>query len=358
MELDLDLSARYGEFGLDARGVFDIRGITALFGPSGAGKSSILSAIAGFRPGLGRIAVNGEVWQDRQRMIPPHRRPVGMVFQSGRLFTHLTVAGNLRYAERRAPSNDKRITREMVVEALGIGRLLDQQAGTLSGGQVQRVAIARALMTKPRLLLMDEPLGAIDRRAKADLLSLISTLPEAFELPVIFVSHQLEEIAQIATKMIAVHEGQIIGDGPLASMMETLDPQTTGRFEAGALIVGRAAGHDSEYAMQAVDLGPARIWLPTRSPLDEGREVRIRLRARDVSIALGPVAGLSIRNQIPARVQSIEPETGSFAEVVLDCGGQTFRARSTRMSVAELGITPGMEVVALIKSVAFDRRLG
>lgn len=358
MRLEFELSATYGNFELAAAGGFDLEGITALFGPSGAGKSSVLLAIAGFRPGLGRIAVDGIPWQDGRQVTPAHKRPVGMVFQSGRLFTHLTVAGNLSYAERRVSPGDGRINRDLVIEALGIGRLLLQRAGTLSGGEIQRVAIARALMTRPRLLLMDEPLGALDRRAKADLLSLIATLPDSFDLPVIFVSHQLEEISQIATRMIAMRAGRIVGDGPIETMIETLDPETTGRFEAGALITGLASDYDAEFAMQSVEVGPARIWIPTRTPLEHGQKIRIRLRARDVSIALAPISGLSIRNQIPATVHSIKPEAGSFAEVLLSCAGQSFRARSTRMSIAELGLTPGMQVTALIKSVAFDRRLG
>lgn len=357
MRLDLDLNAQYGAFNLAAAGTFDLVGITALFGPSGAGKSSILQAIAGFRPGIGRIAIDGRIWQDQTQMVPAHRRPVGTVFQSGRLFTHLSVSGNLRYAERRSDPADRRITRDNVVDALGIGRLMNQSAATLSGGEIQRVAIGRALMTKPRLLLMDEPLGALDRRAKAELLSLITTLPKAFDLPVIFVSHQVEEIAQIADTMIAIREGRVSGHGPMASMIETLDPMTTGRFEAGALLVGRAGRHDVEFAMQSIDLGEGSIWLPARTPVPIGEVVRVRLRARDVSIALQVVPNLSIRNQIPATVIAIEPEQGTFAEIVLRGAGQTFRARSTRMSLAELRLEPGMQVIALVKSVAFDRRL-
>ncbi|MEM9044181.1 MAG: molybdenum ABC transporter ATP-binding protein [Pseudomonadota bacterium] len=357
MKLALDLNTDYGAFLLRARGEFALDGITALFGPSGAGKSTVLNAIAGFRPGIGTVEVNNAVWQNTTDFVPPHRRSIGMVFQSGRLFAHMSVAGNLRYAERRAQDDGQRISRKMVIDALGIGPLLSQSAGTLSGGEVQRVAIARALMTKPKLMLMDEPLAALDRKAKADLLGLIASLPELFDIPVLFVSHQLEEITQIASGLIAMRDGHIIDHGPLEKMLETLDPMVTGRFEAGALIVGEAGRFDTEYAMQAIELGAGRLWLPMRTQMPVGTAVRVRLRARDVSIALQPIQGLSIRNQIPAQIINIESEEGSFAEVVLRCDGQTLRARTTRKSVAELSLQPGMEVIALVKSVAFDRRL-
>lgn len=358
MRLALDLTAQYGAFALAAQGVFDLSGVTALFGPSGAGKSTILHAIAGFRPGLGQVEVDGDRWQDGTIMRPPHRRPVGTVFQTARLFDHLSIMGNLRFAAKRADRSGPQITPEMAIETLGIGRLIARAPATLSGGERQRVAIARALLTRPRLLLMDEPLGALDRRAKAALLPMIASLPDRFQIPVIFVSHQLEEITQIASHMIALREGRFVGNGPLSQMIETLDPMVSGRFEAGALLAGRATRHEGEYSMQAIDLGGAEIWMPARSPLPPGQEVRVRLRARDVSVSLAPVSGLSIRNQLPATITAIAPEEGAFAEITLDVAGQTLRARSTRLSVAELGLAPGMQVTALVKSVALDRRLG
>ncbi|MEM7506141.1 MAG: molybdenum ABC transporter ATP-binding protein [Pseudomonadota bacterium] len=357
MRLSLDLSTQYGGFTLAAAGTFDLAGVTALFGPSGAGKSTILHAIAGFRPGLGQVEVNGERWQDATTMRPAHCRPVGTVFQTGRLFDHLTIMGNLRFAAKRADRDGPQITPDMAIEALGIADLTQRDPTTLSGGERQRVAIARALLTRPRLLLMDEPLGALDRRAKAALLPLIASLPERFQIPVIFVSHQLEEITQIASRMIALRDGRFVGDGPLSQMIETLDPMVSGRFEAGALLTGKATRHEATYAMQAIDLGGAEIWMPARSPLSPGQDVRVRLRARDVSVALSKVKGISIRNQVPVTITSIAPEDGAFAEITLDLAGQTLRARSTRLSVSELGLEPGMQVVALVKSVALDRRL-
>ena len=358
MRIELDLTARHHGFHLAAQGEFALQSVTALFGPSGAGKSTILNAIAGFRPGIGRVVVDGQPWQGAGRSLPAHRRPVGTVFQSARLFDHWSVARNLAFARRRADRDGPDISPDHAVEALAIAGLLDRPCSALSGGERQRVAIARALLTRPRLMLMDEPLSALDRRAKASLLPMIAALPERFGIPVLFVSHQLEEIAQIAARMIAVQAGRIAGHGPLSEMLETLDPDITGRFEAGAVLLGRAAAHDAAFAMQAVELAGAIIWLPSRTALPKGQPVRVRLRARDVSVAVGPVGDLSIRNRIPARVTAIAPEDGAFAEITLDAAGQTFRARSTRLSVAELDLHPGAEVTALVKSVAFDRRLG
>lgn len=358
MRLGLDLSVQYGAFALAAAGDFTLAGVTALFGPSGAGKTTVLNAVAGFRPGLGRIEVDGKVWQDDASMIPPHRRPVGTVFQTGRLFDHLSVMGNLRYAERRADRAGPDIPRAHAIDALEIAALTDRRPATLSGGERQRVAIARALLTRPRLMLMDEPLAALDRQAKASLLPMIADLSERFGVPVILVSHQLEEITRVASTMIAMKAGRIVATGPLNDVLETLAPEVTGRFEAGAVLVGTASRHLADFSMQVVRLGKAEIWLPARSPLTEGRPVRLRLRARDMSVATGGVEGLSIRNQIPATITAIAPEEGPFAEISLETDGQSFRVRSTRLSVAELGLRPGMKVTALVKSVAFDRRLG
>ena len=358
MRLELDLSADYGGFALAAKGDFSLSGVSALFGPSGAGKSTILHAIAGFRPGIGKVAVDGTRWQGAKRALPPHRRPVGTVFQTARLFAHLGVSGNLNYAARRADPAGPEITLDHAIDALDLARLTGRSTTGLSGGERQRVAIARALLTRPKLLLMDEPLAALDRRAKAALLPLIAALPQRFGLPVLFVSHQLEEISQIADQMIAIRNGAFVGNGPLNEMLETLDPDVTGRFEAGALLIGKATRHLADYAMQAVALPGVEIWLPSRSPIPEGQDVRLRLRARDVSVALRPVADLSIRNQIPAVITAITPESGAFAEITLETAGQSFRARSTRLSVAELDLRPGLAVTALVKSVAFDRRLG
>ena len=357
MRLELGLSARWGEFRLEAELNTSLCGVTALFGPSGSGKSTTLAAIAGFRPGLGRVAIDGVVWQDARRNLPPHRRPVGTVFQNGRLFDHLDVAGNLAFAARRADRDGPEITLDQVIDSLGLGSLLGRRTSTLSGGESQRVAIARALLTRPKLMLMDEPLSGLDRARKADLLPMIADLPGSFGLPVLFVSHQLDEIAQIADSLIAMRGGTFAGHGPIADMIENMDAALTGRFEAGSLLEGPVVRLDQTYAMAAIDIAGAALWMPDVGAATLGDRLRVRIRARDVSIATSPVEGLSIRNRIPATVTGVETDDGAFAEVRLDCAGQHLRARISRMAVAELGLSPGQEVWALIKSISFDRRL-
>ena len=231
--LSLDLNARYGDFQLATRLDTKLTGITALFGPSGSGKTTVLSALAGFRKGTGPITVDGAPWQDARHHVPPHRRPVGMVFQDARLFDHLSVTGNLRFAMRRADPDGPEITWSNAIDALDLDDLVDRRPVTLSGGERQRVAIARALLTRPKLMLMDEPLAALDRARKADLLPMIADLPRRFGITVLFVSHQLDEIVQIANRLIAMREGAITGIGETAEMLGSLEQRLANEVNSG-----------------------------------------------------------------------------------------------------------------------------
>ena len=357
--LELDLRGGWDGFQIAAAGRFEISGVTALFGPSGAGKSTVLHAIAGFRPDLGTVRYDGALWQGgATRATPAHRRPVGLVFQEARLFEHLSVDGNLRFAERRADPTGPAIERDAVIETLDIADLLARRVHGLSGGEARRVAIARALLGRPKLLLMDEPLSGLDRARKAAILPLIQTLPARFGAPVLFVSHLVDEIAQISERLIAMRDGAITRDGPAIEMLERLAPEITGRFEAGALIEGRYVGYDAAYDLAEIAIGEARLMAPGRPSVQPGERVRLRFRARDVSIARERLEGLSIRNQLPARVIEIRPESGAYAEVALALDGQRLLARIARQSIDALALKPGEEVVALVKTTAFDRRLG
>jgi molybdate transport system ATP-binding protein len=356
MRIAFDLAADWERFTLAAQADITANGVTAVFGPSGSGKTTLLQAIAGFRRQLGDVQIDGATWQASRTFVPPHKRPVGQVFQAGRLFEHLTVAQNLTFAERRASRDGPVIARGDVIRDLEIADLLDRRPATLSGGEQQRVAIARALLTRPHLMLMDEPLAALDRARKARILRMIAALPANFGVPVLFVSHQLDEIVQIADRLLAMREGRVVGEGPVADMLDDMDAETTGRFEAGALLEGLADQHHPTASMMAIRIGGTHLWIPDVGGVTVGERVRVRVRARDVSIALTQLPGISIRNQLPATVVDVSVDDTPFAEVRLDCGGQTLRARISRFAVEDLALTPGLEVWALIKSVAFDRR--
>lgn len=357
--LSLDIRVAYPGFALEVAQDIPARGITALFGPSGSGKTTLLRAIAGFEPGArGRIALGGEVWMDQARNLPAHRRGVGMVFQDARLFEHMNVRANLAYAEKRARAERPRYGFDDVVEALGLAPLLARAPGRLSGGERQLVAIGRALLARPRLLLMDEPLAALDTRRKAKLLPFIARLPETFAIPILHVTHALEEVTQISDRIVALAEGKVRAAGDVAATLERLDlGDVQGHFEAGAVLTGRVIAHEAALCLTRVDLGGGAVLEMPRIDLEPGAAIRMRIRARDVALAHTPLAGLSIRNQLAARVLAIAPEADTaFAEIRLAIGTQHLRARITRASLSDLALGEGQEVVALIKSVAFDRQ--
>ncbi len=356
--LNTDVRVRYREFSLDVTQAFPGQGITALFGPSGCGKSTLLRIIAGFeRAASGRVAFGDEVWMEGRSFLPPHLRGVGYVFQDARLFPHLTACGNLEYANKRASGVPAGYSFDDVVDVLDLAPLFDRGATQLSGGERQRVAIGRTLLARPRLLLMDEPLAALDTRRKGEILPYIGRLPKAFDLPVIYVTHALEEVTQLCDRIVALAEGRVVATGGVAETLERLDlADIQGRFEAGTVLAGRIAAQDRSLYLSRVDLGGASIEVP-QIGLDVGQDVRLRVRARDVSLALTRPEGMSIRNMLDAMVLRIDPEPASaFAEVLMDVGGQHLRARVTRAAVADLGLTEGQPLVALVKAVSFDRQ--
>jgi molybdate transport system ATP-binding protein len=359
-ELVLEARVEYDAFTLDVSHRMALEGITALFGASGSGKSTLLRTITGLeRRARGRIAFASEVWLDSARRIfvPPHRRGVGYVFQDARLFPHLTVEGNLRYAARRSAKIASPIDWAGVVGALDLEPLLQRGAASLSGGERQRAAIGRTLLTRPRLLLMDEPLAALDIERKGEILPYIERLPSAFGVPVIYVTHAIDEVARLAERMVVLTAGRKVADGRVAEVLERLDLKpATGRFEAGVVLTAMVAGHDEEFRLTRLDHHGQSIDVPIIEATI-GTEIRLRIRARDVSLALERPRGVSIRNVLAGSIVQVdeEPQT-AYAETLVDIGGARLRARITRAAVAELSLVPGLRVFALVKSVAFDRR--
>ena len=362
--LTLDVQFALSNFKLNFAHRLPLQGITALFGPSGSGKSSLLRIIAGLEKGAtGHIRFGEEIWLDRKIFVKPERRGVGYVFQEALLFPHRTVEGNLRYAQVRSRRIDSPIHFDDVIKSLDLQSLMTRYPNALSGGERQRVAMGRTLLTRPRLLLMDEPLSALDLKRKGDILPYIERLPEHFGVPIIYVTHALEEVTRLAQEMIVLSAGRKAADGSVQNLFERLDLQEAfGRFEAGVVLYARVIEHDRTYQLTRLELiassglGPT-ITMPL-APVILGDEVRLRVRARDVSLATEKPSGISVRNIIPGVIRQImeEPQT-AFAEVLVDIGCAGLRARITRAAVTDLSLTSGKPVFALVKSIAFDHRI-
>jgi molybdate transport system ATP-binding protein len=334
------------------------QGLTALFGRSGSGKTSIVQAIAGgLRPDSGRIVIDGRVYFDHSAGLdlPVHLRRVGYVFQDSRLFPHLSVRGNLLFGFKRA-AGERKFRLDGVVELLGIGHLLDRRPHHLSGGERQRVTIGRALLAQPSLLLMDEPLSSLDPPRKSELLAYIEGVRDEMQVPILYISHEFNEVVRLADHLVLVDGGSVIRSGSLMEVAsESGIAPLIGRFEAGSIIECRIAAHDDGMALSTLSFAGGQLRVP-RVDLDEGTRVRVRIRSRDVAIALSPPLDVSITNQLMGTVLALTAREGPYLDCAIDVGGVTVRALITRDSSARLRLQPGMTVWALIKTVAFDSR--
>ena len=351
---------RLGAFDLQCDVDLPLSGLTALFGISGSGKSTLINLVAGLhRPDQGRIAVGAEVFFDHAQGInvPIERRALGVVFQDPRLFPHLSVRQNLLFGFRRAGERARspRATLDAVVQLLGIGELLERRPHTLSGGERQRVAIGRALLAQPRLLLMDEPLASLDAARKAEVLPYIERLRDEYDVPILYVSHALDEVLRVATAMIVLEQGRAVASGQLADVLARPEVrERLGGAELGALVFGAVSAHDDRYALSTLDCGGFELHVP-RVDLALGTPLRVRVRSRDVAIALTRPSDISISNRIEGVVESIVPLAGPYSEVAVRVGAATvLLARITRESADRLGLTPNLCVWCLIKSVALD----
>jgi molybdate transport system ATP-binding protein len=344
-----------GGFSLDAAFTTE-HGVTALFGRSGAGKTTIVNMVAGLqRPEAGRVILNSLPLFDSAAGIdlPSRRRKVGVVFQEARLFPHLSVRSNLLYA-RWAGRRPVGTAFDSVVALLGLEAFLDRRPDSLSGGEAQRVAIGRALLSSPDILLMDEPLSQLDGARRAEILPFLERLAHEGGVPILYVSHVVEEVARLADSIVVLSEGRVVTAGPIAEVFGRIDlGAATGRYEASAILGAIVSGHDQAFALTELTLGETTVSVP-RLPRPLGASVRLRVRARDVTLSLTRPEGLSVRNIIPATVDSIAIEEGAYAEVLLSVSGQHLRARITRKSAIELRLRPGSAVFALIKSIAID----
>jgi len=330
------------------------RGVTALFGHSGSGKTTCLRAIAGLEraPG-GYLEVNGEVWQDDANdiFLPTHKRPLGYVFQEANLFAHLTVRDNLDYGRKRVAAAKHRITPKHMIELLGIAPLLDRLPERLSGGERQRVAIARALLTSPSLLLMDEPLAALDMKRKAEILPYLERLHDELDVPVLYVSHTPDEVARLADHLVLLEDGKVIASGATSELMTRLDMPLAHGDSAEALIPATVIRQDINDLLTFVAFHGGELTLPFQE-VQIGQHVRIRIQARDVSLTLTRQQDTSILNILSATVTDICNDNPGQVLVALDVGGTRMLARITHKSSEALELKAGSKVYAQIKGVA------
>lgn len=331
------------------------RGVTALFGPSGCGKTTCLRAMAGLeRAQPGKVVVNGEVWQDDAAQVwrPTHQRSLGYVFQEASLFDHLTVGGNIAYGLQRTPAEQRKVALDQAVALLGIGALMDRRPAALSGGERQRVAIARALATSPRLLLMDEPLSALDPGRKAEVLPYLDNLHRSLDIPVLYVSHAIDEVARLAHHMVLIDAGRVRADGRTEDLVTRLDLPLAHGDAAATVIEGTVTRHDAHDHVTTVAFQGGDLLLVSPTPRTPGHTIRLRLQARDVSLALEAPASSSILNVLPATVAAVSEDSPGQCMVALDMGGARVLARITQRSAAALGIAQGKPVLAQIKGIA------
>ena len=358
-DLECHFAGNIGEFELDLEFRARAHGITALFGTSGSGKTTTLRCIAGLTRLSGRCAMGDTAWQDdnQRTFVATHQRRLGFVFQQSNLFNHLSVLGNLRYGARRAGLALDSEHERNVIELLDLDKLLTRSCRTLSGGERQRVAIGRALLTQPRVLLMDEPVSALDRHARDDVLNYLHLVRDTLAVPIIYVSHDISEVANLADHMVVLSAGRKVADGRLEEVLERLDlhPET-GRFEAGVVLTTRVIDHNERFNLTNLDFHGQSISVP-RIAAQTDEQIRVRIRARDVALATNEPSGISIRNVLRGSVvEIVEEASTAFAETLIDIGGGRLRARVTREALNQLGIAQGSAVYALVKSISFDRR--
>ena len=357
MTLKVDIAARFGDFELTA--AFESGGgLPALFGPSGSGKTSIMELVGGVRrPTQGRILLGDRVLVDTTRgiFLAPHRRRIGWVFQEGRLFPHLTGRQNLMYGQWFTPRRERHESFDRVVDLLGLAHLLDRRPAGFSGGERSRVGIGRALLASPRLLLMDEPLAALDDIRKSEILPYIERLRDEMGVEILYVTHSISEVVRLAGRVVLLSHGQVAASGPTAEVLASLDlAAALGEGEAGAVVDAHIEAHDPAFGLTRLAARAGAIHVGALD-LAVGTHVRLRIRARDVLIATERPNSVSALNVFPGRIVKLATTSAASVDLAIDCNGDILLASVTRRSAHDLALEPGRPVYAIVKSVSFDR---
>ncbi len=357
MRIEIDVERRLGAFHLKSQFSCEAA-VTALFGRSGCGKSTVLNLVAGLlRPDRGRISIGDRVLFDSASAVDvaPEKRRVGYVFQDGLLLPHLNVRQNLGYGRFFTPPAERWADFDRIVALLDLAPLLERRPQHLSGGEKQRVAIGRALLASPRLLLMDEPLASLDAGRRGEILYYIERLRDEVGVPILYVSHEIEEVVRLAGHMVLLSDGGVAAAGPVHELMSRIElRRLIGRYEGGAVIEAKVAAQDLESGLARLAFKGGELLVPDVDAL-VGEPLRIRIRARDVSIALERPKDISVLNCLPGRILEIGKDPGSSVDVRMDVSGTPIIARITRHSAERLGLAAGKDVWALVKAVSLDR---
>ncbi len=355
--IDVRLQMKYSGFALDVDLKLPGRGVTALYGHSGSGKTTCLRCIAGLEQAEdGFVQINDDVWQDSRNgvFVPPHKRALGYVFQEASLFPHLSVRANLEFGLKRIPRTLRRVDMAHATELLGIGHLLERHPQHLSGGERQRIGIARALLTSPQLLLMDEPLAALDSKRKSEILPYLERLHDELDIPLLYVSHAQDEVARLADHIVLLSDGKALASGPIGETLARLDLPLALGDDAGVVINGSVSAYDEHYQLLTLQLPDSALSIRVaHAPLALGKQLRIKVQARDVSLSLQAQEASSILNRLPVTVaEEISADNNAHVLVRLDAGGTPLLARITRFSRDQLQLHPGQALWAQIKAVA------
>nr|WP_319513434.1 molybdenum ABC transporter ATP-binding protein [uncultured Cohaesibacter sp.] len=355
-----------GSFMLDAAFALPAAGITALFGPSGCGKTSVLRCIAGLNAMKeGFFSLKGDIWQDKSSFLPAHKRPVGYVFQEASLFPHLSVEQNLVYGQKRSrpldPSDTARLDQNDVIELLGIGPLLKRSPNKLSGGERQRVAIGRALLSCPSILLMDEPMAALDRFSKNEILPYLERLHDELKIPMLYVSHDIGEVERLADQMVLMEQGKVKAAGPLQSLLSNPDLSLASMPDAASVLGGTLTAMDDAFGISTIMVSGLPFYVPgVKGPIK--RPIRLRIEASDVALSRHmPEGSSSILNTPTVTIETIQPFGNHMANIFLTLGEdldrQTLIARISNKSLHALDLKVDDRLQAMIKSVSMVREV-